>query len=245
MSSSHMPDPPAQGSYAELLSVNELSNAMVGKITEQIGRLIIEGELEPGDYLNTVELAKRFNTSRTPVREALVCLGMKGLVTIVPQKRPFVSIFTAEEFQDIFVVWTNLLALAAELAVKNATEEQLRAIQDAGQAQELARKSGDIDAAFWATMKFEDLIIECSGNQALKRACTPLRLPTLRLLRLFLKGDHYPDEAQAPNGGGQRLAEAFLARDSRLVAELLRSTASANIPDILHMTQAGNAAQPL
>ena len=33
---------------------------------------IVEGRLRPGDTLNSVDLARRFGTSRTPVREALL-----------------------------------------------------------------------------------------------------------------------------------------------------------------------------
>src|SRR5258707_5796216 len=42
-------------------------------------RSIIEGRLQPGDDLNTVELSKQFHTSRTPVKEALLLLEKEGL----------------------------------------------------------------------------------------------------------------------------------------------------------------------
>jgi len=48
---------------------------------EQIRELILSGELPPGEKLREVELATRFATSRTPVREGLIALEREGLVT--------------------------------------------------------------------------------------------------------------------------------------------------------------------
>ena len=52
--------------------------------TEQIQQLleqaIFSGELAPGEKLDELELAARFNVSRTPIREALRHLSAAGLV---------------------------------------------------------------------------------------------------------------------------------------------------------------------
>ena len=52
----------------------------VGEIVDWVARGIIEGRLQPGDDLNSVDLAKRFNVSRTPVREALFVLNRERLL---------------------------------------------------------------------------------------------------------------------------------------------------------------------
>jgi len=48
---------------------------------EEIRELILAGRLLPGEKLREVELATRFATSRTPVREALIALEREGLVS--------------------------------------------------------------------------------------------------------------------------------------------------------------------
>ena len=53
----------------------------VADIVDSVARGIIEGRLRPGDDLNSVDLAKRFGVSRTPVREALFVLSREGLWT--------------------------------------------------------------------------------------------------------------------------------------------------------------------
>jgi DNA-binding GntR family transcriptional regulator len=52
----------------------------VAGIVDWVARGIIEGRLLAGNDLNSVDLAKRFEVRRTPVREALFVLRREGLV---------------------------------------------------------------------------------------------------------------------------------------------------------------------
>ncbi|HKS70467.1 MAG TPA: GntR family transcriptional regulator, partial [Ktedonobacterales bacterium] len=72
--------------FADVLERTAGRDSLVGKIAEWIGSAIIEGRLRPGDDLNSVALSHRFQTSRTPVREALMILEKEGLVTIPPRR---------------------------------------------------------------------------------------------------------------------------------------------------------------
>src|SRR3546814_1769546 len=70
------------------IDLKERSDSLVGRIAADVARAITEGRLTPGADLNSVELAARFGTSRTPVREALMLLEKEGLVEIPPRRRP-------------------------------------------------------------------------------------------------------------------------------------------------------------
>ena len=52
---------------------------------------IVTLRYKPGEKLSENDLAKRFGTSRAPVREALIRLGEDGLIDIKPQRGSFVS----------------------------------------------------------------------------------------------------------------------------------------------------------
>ena len=56
-------------------------------LEREIEGLILSGELPPGDRINEIQLAKRFGTSRGPIREATRSLEGRGLVEVV-RKRP-------------------------------------------------------------------------------------------------------------------------------------------------------------
>jgi DNA-binding GntR family transcriptional regulator len=80
------------------------------EIACEIGAEIVEGAIAPGSDLNTVELARRYQTSRTPVREALILLENEGLVDIEPRRRPRAHAHSIDEVQEIYTqIWTELL----------------------------------------------------------------------------------------------------------------------------------------
>lgn len=75
-------------------------------IQEQIYNIIwqdiIDGTFHEGEQLKEVELAERFNVSRSPVREALRRLAGDGLLIISPNRGIFVREFTLKYMQDFF-----------------------------------------------------------------------------------------------------------------------------------------------
>ncbi len=64
-------------------------------ITPQIARhlrsRIIRGDLKPGNRISEAEIARRFDVSRQPVREAFIKLAEQGLLAILPQRGTIVS----------------------------------------------------------------------------------------------------------------------------------------------------------
>lgn len=206
-------------SIAQLFSIEGDDKSLVGTIAAWVGRAIIEGELLPGADLNSVELARRFKTSRTPVREALLRLEKEGLVSIPPRRQPMVATISLQEARDVFQIRANLLALAAELSAQNASAEDLARLREAQNAHREAREKQDVEEAFWATVRFEDTVIDICGNGALKRTLAPLRLRTLRFWHVLLL-----ENIKSQNMGDvARLVQAICDREPRLAAELFRS----------------------
>ncbi|MCK0126051.1 GntR family transcriptional regulator [Gelidibacter sp. F2691] len=71
-------------------------------IFEALKQAIVEGELEDGTPLRQDEIAKMFNTSRIPVREAILKLEEHGLVTSRRYKGAVVSSLSQDELREIF-----------------------------------------------------------------------------------------------------------------------------------------------
>jgi GntR family transcriptional regulator, rspAB operon transcriptional repressor len=63
----------------------------VGSIHAMIRQDIIALRLRPGTRVSENELARRFGTSRTPVREALFRLVDEGLIVVRPQRGTFIT----------------------------------------------------------------------------------------------------------------------------------------------------------
>lgn len=71
-------------------------------IFDALRKAIIMGELKDGDPLRQDELARMFNTSRIPVREALTRLEQHGLVHTVRYKGAVVAGLTPGQVAEIF-----------------------------------------------------------------------------------------------------------------------------------------------
>ncbi len=90
---------------------------------------IDEGGYRPGDRLVESELAERFGVSRTPVREALQRLETQSMLTR-DGRSLIVASLDHNELAELYAVRTELEGLAARLAARHATDEEIHVLQD-------------------------------------------------------------------------------------------------------------------
>lgn len=86
------------------------------------------GTYKPGDRLVESELAERFGVSRTPVREALQRLETQSLLTR-DGRSLIVASLDHNQLAELYVVRAELEGLAARLAARHATEEEVRVLR--------------------------------------------------------------------------------------------------------------------
>lgn len=91
-------------------------------IAEALRRAILSGALPAGAALVENDLAKKFGTSKTPVREALKALVGQGLVTFSEYRGAAVRLIDAKMVEDIFDLRYLLEPVAAERTVKNGVD---------------------------------------------------------------------------------------------------------------------------
>jgi DNA-binding GntR family transcriptional regulator len=86
------------------------------------------GFFKPGDRLVESELADRFGVSRTPVREALQRLETQGMLTR-DGRSLIVASLDHNQLAELYAVRTELEGLAARLAARAATDEEVRVLR--------------------------------------------------------------------------------------------------------------------
>ena len=86
------------------------------------------GTFKPGDRLVEADLAERFGVSRTPVREALQRLETQSMVTR-DGRSLIVASLDHNQLAELYAVRTELEGLAARLAARHATEEEMRLLR--------------------------------------------------------------------------------------------------------------------
>ncbi|MDW4499887.1 GntR family transcriptional regulator [Sulfitobacter sp. D35] len=86
------------------------------------------GSYRPGDRLVESELADRFGVSRTPIREALQRLETQSLL-VRDGRSLIVASLDHNQMAELYVVRGELEGLAARLAARHATEEEVRVLR--------------------------------------------------------------------------------------------------------------------
>jgi DNA-binding GntR family transcriptional regulator len=61
---------------------------------------IIRGELSPGQAVSEVEMSRKFDISRQPVREAFIKLGEERLIEVLPQRGTYIRKISVKEVLD-------------------------------------------------------------------------------------------------------------------------------------------------
>ena len=87
------------------------------------------GIYRPGDRLVESDLAERLGMSRTPIREALQRLETQSLLTR-DGRSLIVASLDHNQMAELYVVRTELEGLAARLAARHATEEEVQVLRD-------------------------------------------------------------------------------------------------------------------
>ena len=101
------------------------------RVRDAIEEAIHAGKLSPGEKLDERLYAEQFETSRTPVREALLVLAAQGLVTIMPRSGIFVTRATSAELVAMFEALAEMEGVVARLATQRMTNADKKALSDA------------------------------------------------------------------------------------------------------------------
>lgn len=125
---------------------------------------IDDGTYKPGDRLVESELAERFGVSRTPIREALQRLETQSLLTR-DGRSLIVASLDHNQLAELYVVRAQLEGLAARLAAKHASVEEVRVLRD--MVAEDRRLMNDPKALSRANKRFHKQIHLASHNRFL------------------------------------------------------------------------------
>lgn len=210
----------AQATIRRIIAARDDRNSLVTQIAIEIGAEIIEALIPPGHDLNSVDLARRYKTSRTPIREALMLLEKEGIVDIPPRKRPRVMVMDIATVRDIYRTRATILELVAADVTQNASDRELDDLAALVDAMSSACGNNDHRAYIWGNIAFHDLNLAVSKNMTAKRIVEALLLRTFPLRRMSLLRD---GRMAASLDDHQRLVRAYKDRDANLAGALIRS----------------------
>ncbi|WP_113907707.1 GntR family transcriptional regulator [Aliidiomarina celeris] len=95
----------------------------------EIQRAIVEGEIAAGSKISEPELARRFNVSRAPLREALARLERCHLIERLPNVGARVVKLSVEGLISLYQLREELEGLACRLAAEHMPEQEIQELQ--------------------------------------------------------------------------------------------------------------------
>lgn len=148
-------------------------------------RKILSGELRPDTRLVIRQLAKLYDSSDIPVREALMELAADGLIEMNPHKGSRVKKHSTKELKDMLTIRKALEPLAAALAAENSTPELVEALQASFNQSKKFSDEKNFTAYSDKNREFHQLILDASDNIYLKKILGELLRNELRTKSVF------------------------------------------------------------
>lgn len=148
---------------------------MAAKVQSLISEQIISGHFKPGTKLDERVLAKQFNVSRTPVREALRQLAARGLTQILPMRGVVVMEISVKELAEILHADCELEALCARLAAESMTTMEKTELQYIHERSNEYVAQGDLDKYLEANRELHRLILEGAHNAVITKMVGEIR----------------------------------------------------------------------
>jgi DNA-binding GntR family transcriptional regulator len=125
---------------------------------------IVKGKYRPGEHLGEVSLCRRFNLSRTPIREALRELVKDGLVVIIPNAGARVVKLSKEDVSHIYDMLITIEGAACRLGCPLIKAEQISKLEEYQFLIEGAAGQKNYDLVFNINQQFHRLIVESTRN---------------------------------------------------------------------------------
>lgn len=193
------------------------SVSIADHIFEQLERDILSEKYNRGDILTETKLSEQLKVSRTPVREALRRLEQEHIIEMTTKGALVIGI-SKEDIEIIYEMRMRIEGLAAQLAVKNVTADDIAELREIVDRQEFYTQKGDADNIKNADSAFHRKIYRLSGSIPLCDTLTDLHKKILKYRRASVsnssRAEHSLEEHRA-------ILAALTDKDEVLVSELV------------------------
>ncbi len=211
------------------------------RVLYEIQRAIVEGDIAPGSKISEPDLARRFNVSRAPLREALARLERCHLIERLPNIGARVVNLSIEGLISLYQLREELEGLACRLAAEHMSDTEIKemkslldehlATQRVRDGESYYQEAGDLD--------FHYRIILGSKNQYLINILCDELYFLVRMYRVQL-GMNGPRVSRAFDEH-KAILNAIANRDGELADLLMRRHISASRHNIeLQLKRVGN-----
>lgn len=149
------------------------------QLIDSLRERIMSSELPRGERLDLSRIARDYDVSPIPLREALIVLESEGVVTSKARRGVFVAQLSAEDLIEIYQVREAIELQAVELLITADDAAADARLTAALAALDACWDRGDHDSAVRADMRLHGLVAAFSGNERLARLAQMMSNQTL------------------------------------------------------------------
>ncbi|MEE0898370.1 MAG: GntR family transcriptional regulator [Acutalibacteraceae bacterium] len=189
--------------------------SLADQVFEHIERDILSGKYERGEIITEGKLSAELGVSRTPIREALRRLDQEHLIEESGKGSVVIGI-SEKDLEDIFLIRKQLECLAASMAAKNHTDEQLAELKETLELQEFYVTKADTEHVKYMDNKFHRILYKLTGSTVFFDTLVPLHRKIQKYRRASLQSKSRAAESVQEH---RKIYEAIALGDEKLAYE--------------------------
>lgn len=182
-------------------------------VYEKIREDVIKLRFHSDELINEKDLAERYNTSKTPVREALAMLVQDGYLKKIPRVGYLLKEVSEEEYHKLTYLRYTLEKGVVQWLIEQATDEEINSLKDYCVIQGLSYKNfaeSNYDFHIAMARLTHNEYLAASVQNAFDRT---IRVPSVNLFMEIQDNPHHYH---------LKLIDAMLRRDLTEAMELMR-----------------------
>ncbi len=189
--------------------------SLADQVFDHLENDILSGKYQRGEVLTESKLCAEMGVSRTPIREALRRLEQEHIIEETGKGSVVIGI-NEKDLEDIFLIRKSLECMAASLAAKNRTDEQLKDLKEALEFQEFYLNKNDPDQIKLMDNRFHETLYKLSGSTTFYDTLVPLHKKIQKYRRASVENS---SRAAASVAEHRKIYEAIESKNSAAAAK--------------------------
>lgn len=140
------------------------NSRLVDDVVQHLENSILSGEIGPGERLLVVPIAQQFGIAQSTVRESLLILERRGLVTVRPRRGVFVTRLSGDEAFELCQARALIEGYAVGMGVREMAESDLQQMRQLVGVMGSCRLPRDLPLLIQTDIAFHRIITGLCGS---------------------------------------------------------------------------------
>lgn len=158
-----------------MTTIGSRHRSLRDETVDELRRLILSGEVEPGERLSELSISERLGVSRIPVREAFRRLEAEGLLQSIPRRGVRVVELDGNELAVVREVRMALEVIAVNKTVQRNDPDVMASLRSSLERGRKASEENDREVLSALNEEFHELLAEGSGSRFLSETLRAVR----------------------------------------------------------------------